>query len=150
MGVIVAADGGNTKTDLVVASLEGEPLAYVRGPGSNSHGPREAEGTVDVLASLVERAGLAGPLPEPAVEDDPLLEAREYQKYLLERAVQVMEPEFEPTTWQACMECAVHGRPAAEVAARLGISVASVYAARSRVLRRLRERVADLLDDAGE
>lgn len=61
MGVILAADGGNTKTELVVASTGGELLAYVRGPGSNSHGPGGAEGCVEVLAGLVSRAGLEAP-----------------------------------------------------------------------------------------
>lgn len=56
MGVI-GVDGGNTKTDLVVATGEGEPLAYVRGPGSNSHGIG-AEGCVEVIALLVARARL--------------------------------------------------------------------------------------------
>jgi len=61
VGVILGADGGNTKTDLVVATTEGEVRAYVRGPGSNSHAPGGAEGSVDVLAGLVERAGLDDP-----------------------------------------------------------------------------------------
>jgi N-acetylglucosamine kinase-like BadF-type ATPase len=61
MGLILAADGGNTKTDLVAATLDGEVRAFVRGPGSNSHGPGGAEGCVDVLAGLVERAGLDAP-----------------------------------------------------------------------------------------
>ena len=60
MGVVLGVDGGNTKTDLVVATLEGEVLASVRGPGSNSHAPGGAAGAVDVIASLVERAALDG------------------------------------------------------------------------------------------
>ena len=61
MGVILAVDGGNTKTELVLANVEGEPLAYVRGPGSNSHAPGGAERCVEVLAGLVERSRLAPP-----------------------------------------------------------------------------------------
>jgi N-acetylglucosamine kinase-like BadF-type ATPase len=60
MGVVLGADGGNTKTELVAASLAGEPLAYVRGPGSNSHGVG-ADGCADVLAALVERAEVETP-----------------------------------------------------------------------------------------
>ncbi len=52
---MIAVDGGNTKTDLVSATLDGEVLAYLRGPGSNSHGPRGAAGCVDVIAKLVDR-----------------------------------------------------------------------------------------------
>jgi N-acetylglucosamine kinase-like BadF-type ATPase len=61
MGVIVGVDGGNTKTDVVVASLEGEPLAYVRGPGSNSHGPTGSAGCVAVIATLVDRISFDRP-----------------------------------------------------------------------------------------
>lgn len=61
MGVVLGADGGNSKTELVAATLEGEQLAFVRGPGSNSHGPEGTEGTADVLAALVETAGVDVP-----------------------------------------------------------------------------------------
>jgi N-acetylglucosamine kinase-like BadF-type ATPase len=59
MGVI-GVDGGNTKTELLVLDDGGEPVAYVRGAGSNSHG-LGADGCVDVIAGLVERAGVDGP-----------------------------------------------------------------------------------------
>jgi N-acetylglucosamine kinase-like BadF-type ATPase len=51
--LILGADGGNSKTELLAATTEGEPLARVRGPGSNSHGIG-AEGTARVLGELVE------------------------------------------------------------------------------------------------
>lgn len=38
MGVVIGVDGGNTKTELVAATTDGEVLARVAGPGSNSHG----------------------------------------------------------------------------------------------------------------
>ncbi len=40
----------------------------------------------------------------------------------------------------------VHGRPAAEVAAELGVTINSVYLAKSRVLPRLRKELEGLLD----
>lgn len=55
MGVVLGVDGGNSKTDVVLASVEGEPLAYVRGPGSNSHAAGGSAGCVEVIASLVGR-----------------------------------------------------------------------------------------------
>jgi N-acetylglucosamine kinase-like BadF-type ATPase len=61
MGVVLGADGGNTKTELVAASFDGEPLAYVRGPGSNSHGVG-ADGCADVLAALVADAAVETPV----------------------------------------------------------------------------------------
>ena len=61
MDVILGVDGGNTKTDLLAATTEGEPLAYVRGPGSNSHAVG-SEGCVEVVATLVEQAALGTPV----------------------------------------------------------------------------------------
>ena len=58
--VVIGVDGGNTKTELLAATLEGEPLAYVRGPGSNSHG-LGADGCVAVIAELVAHAGIEAP-----------------------------------------------------------------------------------------
>jgi RNA polymerase sigma-70 factor (ECF subfamily) len=70
----------------------------------------------------------------------------EYRRYLMQRALQLMQTEFQPTTWQAFWECVVADRPAAEVAAALGLSIDAVYTAKSRVLRRLRQELAGLLD----
>jgi RNA polymerase sigma-70 factor (ECF subfamily) len=57
-----------------------------------------------------------------------------------------MQAEFQPVTWQACWQFVLLDRPATEVAAELGITVNAVYLAKSRVLRRLREELAGLLD----
>jgi len=59
--LVLGVDGGNSKTELVVATVEGEPVAYLRGPGSNSHtvGP---ERTATFLAGLVARAELEAPI----------------------------------------------------------------------------------------
>jgi N-acetylglucosamine kinase-like BadF-type ATPase len=53
VSVVIGVDGGNTKTDLAVATLDGDVLASVRGPGSNSHG-LGSKGAVAVIASLVD------------------------------------------------------------------------------------------------
>jgi RNA polymerase sigma-70 factor (ECF subfamily) len=70
----------------------------------------------------------------------------EYRRYLVGRALQLMRLEFQPTTWQACWEFVVADKPAAQVAAELGISENAVYLAKARVLRRLREELKDLID----
>ena len=54
MGVVLGVDGGNSKTDVVVATTEGEPVSYVRGGGSNSHGPGGSAGCIDVIDGLVD------------------------------------------------------------------------------------------------
>ena len=56
-----------------------------------------------------------------------------------------MQTDFEPKTWKACWAMVVEDRPAAQVAEELGISVGTVYAAKCRVLARLRQELAGLL-----
>jgi RNA polymerase sigma-70 factor (ECF subfamily) len=73
-------------------------------------------------------------------------EDQEYRQYLVERALKVMEVEFQPSTWKACWETVVAGRPAAEVADELGMTTNAVYLAKSRVLRRLHQELQGLLD----
>lgn len=70
----------------------------------------------------------------------------EYRQYLVRRAMQVMKADFEPATWQAFWEYVIVGRPVAEVAAELHISTNAVHLARARVLRRLRQELAGLLE----
>jgi RNA polymerase sigma-70 factor (ECF subfamily) len=86
-------------------------------------------------------------LPEVACPDPvhDLVEA-EFQRHLLMRALQLMQAEFQPTTWKACWEHAILARPVAEVARELNITVNAVYLAKSRVLRRLRQEFEGLLD----
>jgi RNA polymerase sigma-70 factor (ECF subfamily) len=57
-----------------------------------------------------------------------------------------MQSDFQPATWRACWEHVAEGRPAAEVAAELGMTEGAVYVARCRVLRRLRSELEGLLD----
>ncbi len=98
-----------------------------------------------LAAARVESVG--DDLPEPPLPDgiEALSEA-EYRDYLVRRLMQLMRAEFHPTTWQAFWECVTSDRPAAEVAAVLGMTTAAVYAAKSRVLRRLRQELHGLLD----
>jgi N-acetylglucosamine kinase-like BadF-type ATPase len=56
---VLGVDGGNSKTDVVVATTDGEPVSYVRGGGSNSHARGGSAGCIATVASLVE-------LDEPA------------------------------------------------------------------------------------
>jgi RNA polymerase sigma-70 factor (ECF subfamily) len=89
-----------------------------------------------------------GPLADlPDRSDNDLFEKAEYRDYLVQRALELIQGDFEPTTWQAWQAFGVAGRPAAEVARELGITAHAVYLAKSRVLRRLRQEVDGLLDD---
>jgi N-acetylglucosamine kinase-like BadF-type ATPase len=64
--LVLAVDGGNSKTDLVLADADGEVLALVRGPQSSPH-RLGLDGSIDVLERLLERAlreaGLDGNRP---------------------------------------------------------------------------------------
>jgi RNA polymerase sigma-70 factor (ECF subfamily) len=80
--------------------------------------------------------------PDPVKE----LAEVEYRGYLAGRALRLMQSDFAPSTWRACWETVVRERPAADVAAELNLTVAAVYTANSRVLRRLREELDGLLD----
>lgn len=86
--------------------------------------------------------------PDSVPDTDPRLELdeAEYRSHLVSRALTLMQEQFEPVTWRACWEFVVHDRPAADVAAELGITVNSVYLAKSRVLRHLRHELRWFLD----
>jgi RNA polymerase sigma-70 factor (ECF subfamily) len=69
----------------------------------------------------------------------------EYRQYLVGRALRLMQADFQPSTWQACWDL-LADKPAERVASDLGLSLDAVYTAKSRVLRRLRQELAGLLD----
>jgi RNA polymerase sigma-70 factor (ECF subfamily) len=69
---------------------------------------------------------------------------REYKRQLFQFAASDVKSEFAPVTWQAFWRTAVEDCPPAEVASELGLSVGSIYVARSRVLARIRRRVERL------
>ncbi|HVS38794.1 MAG TPA: sigma-70 family RNA polymerase sigma factor, partial [Gemmataceae bacterium] len=73
-------------------------------------------------------------------------EEAEYRRHVVRQALQALRPEFPDRVWQAFWRYAVEGKEAGDVAASLGLRVGSVYAAKSRVLTRLREELAGLLD----
>ena len=81
-------------------------------------------------------------------DSDPgqLLEETEHRDHLVKRALALMQKDFEPSTWKACLEFVVNGRSPTEVAAELGITVNAVYLAKSRVLRHLRAELRGFLD----
>lgn len=71
---------------------------------------------------------------------------REHDVLVLGRLLELMEQEFEPGTLQAFRRVVLDCCKTDDVAAELGISVAAVYIAKSRVMRRLRAEAAGLID----
>jgi RNA polymerase sigma-70 factor (ECF subfamily) len=86
-------------------------------------------------------------LPDVAGPDvAEMISESDYRHYLVRRALDLMESDFEPATRKAFLGVVVEHRSAADVAVELGISENAVYLAKGRVLRRLREELAGLLD----
>ena len=72
---------------------------------------------------------------------------REWQFHRLRWAMRTIAAEFEPITLKAFELHVLAGWPVPETAEELGLSKASVYQARSRVLKRLKEQLATLDPD---
>ncbi|HEY1378771.1 MAG TPA: sigma-70 family RNA polymerase sigma factor [Gemmataceae bacterium] len=70
----------------------------------------------------------------------------EHDRHVARRLLELLEPEFTPGTWAAFRRQVVDGLPASAAAAELGISVNAALLAKSRVLRRLRDEAAGLID----
>lgn len=81
----------------------------------------------------------------PAPDEPSPADLPEEVRRLHHRALEMVRGEFEERTWQAFWKCAVDGRTAAEVAEEMGMKMAAVRQAKSRVLRRLKEQLGDVL-----
>lgn len=71
---------------------------------------------------------------------------REYQHYMVQSLLARIAHEFEATTWSAFLGVTFQEGRTAEVARRLGITSNAVRIAKSRVLQRLRQVGAEILD----
>jgi RNA polymerase sigma-70 factor (ECF subfamily) len=71
---------------------------------------------------------------------------QQHDQHVARRLMELVEPHFEPATWQAFRRVVLDGRKAADVAGELGLSVNSVLLAKSRVLSRLRQEMEGLTD----
>ena len=66
---------------------------------------------------------------------------QDYKRQLFLSIASDVERQFAADTWQAFWLTTVEGQPIEEVAIKLGKQAGSVYAARSRVMRKIREKV---------
>ena len=73
---------------------------------------------------------------------------REHDREILRQLIGNLAAYFEEKTLRAFRRLAFDGLAAPQVAAELGLTVAAVYIAKSRVLRRLRTEAARLVDEA--
>jgi len=90
------------------------------------------------------RGGDDTSINDPADSDDDCFEEREYRQYLHRRALEVARRDFSDATWQACWLSVTTDRSAMDIAQELGMTEGAVYAAKCRILKRLREELAGL------
>ena len=83
----------------------------------------------------------AAQLPEDSVSFD----GANIRPALLQRALKLLQAEFEPRTVQAFWQATIDGRTTADIAADLGMTTKAVRQAKYRVLRRLRQEFENLL-----
>ncbi len=69
---------------------------------------------------------------------------REYERRLFTWAAEQVRPAVQESTWQAFWRTAVEGQSGQEVAEALGMTVAAVYLAKSRVMARLKQEIRQL------
>ncbi len=93
---------------------------------------------MDLTDGFLDR--LAEPNSELAPEWD-----LDHDRHVFQKLLAIVQPDFQPNTWEAFRRFAIDGRPAAEVAAQLRHNLNSVLQAKSRVLKRLREEAGELL-----
>ena len=93
--------------------------------------PGQGSGESAVQAALRE---------QPAREEEDAWE-REYRQQLFGWAAEEVRAHCSPAHWQAFWQTAVEGRSPASVAEALGLTVAAVYLAKSRVMARLKDQV---------
>jgi RNA polymerase sigma-70 factor (ECF subfamily) len=71
---------------------------------------------------------------------------REHDQHVVASLMERVQGDFKPWTWQAFLQHVQKGEPAAQVAEALGLSLNSVLLAKSRVLKRLRQEAAGLVE----
>jgi len=102
-------------------------------------GQAEAAGGSDAAGRLAQ-------IPEQLPDEASDAAACSLTTALVHRGAEAVRAEFEDRTWQAFWRVTVQGQSTAEVAADLGVTPGAVRQSRSRVLRRLRQELGDLLD----
>jgi RNA polymerase sigma-70 factor, ECF subfamily len=98
----------------------------------------QASGSLDIT-------GMLDQLEDPASDLSRLWD-REHDQLVLKRLLELIEPDFQPATWQAFRRQVIDGISAETVAAELGLTVNAVLIAKSRVLSHLRRNAAGLVD----
>jgi RNA polymerase sigma-70 factor (ECF subfamily) len=139
----VATRIGDFRRDTPADSFRGWLWGITRFKVADHYRAREsspaAAGGSTALGHLHELSdGIGPPNPDPSEADD--------RTEILHRALEMIRADFAANTWQAFWRCAVDGHPATDVARDLNMTPDAVYQAKARVLRRVREEFAELLE----
>ncbi|HKB00977.1 MAG TPA: sigma-70 family RNA polymerase sigma factor [Gemmataceae bacterium] len=70
----------------------------------------------------------------------------EHDRHVTAALLELIQPRFADTTWQAFRRVALDGIPPTDVASELGLTVNAVFIAKSRVMTALRQEGRGLLD----
>ena len=103
--------------------------------------PDRGSGDTRTLENLVHQ-------PAPNGADSELVRI-EFRREVFRWAADQIRPEFRGPTWEAFWLTAVENQPVEQVSERLHLSCGAIYAARSRIMRRLKEKVGEF-EDEGE
>jgi RNA polymerase sigma-70 factor (ECF subfamily) len=98
-----------------------------------------------VAAGTPDQLGVLDQLEDPHSDLSSAWD-REHDTHVTRRLMQLVEPDFTPSTWQAFRRLVLDGATANDVAAELGISINAALIAKSRVLSRLRQEALGLVD----
>jgi RNA polymerase sigma-70 factor, ECF subfamily len=103
---------------------------------------------IDMKTQTTGGSGATAALQQIADPDSELNRQwdEEHDQYVIHCLLDLVEQKFEPVSLQAFRRLALDGAGGAEVAQELGLSVAAVYVAKSRVLARIRQEAAGLID----
>jgi RNA polymerase sigma-70 factor (ECF subfamily) len=103
---------------------------------------------IDARAQASGGSGAVAALQQIADPDSELNRQwdEEHDRYVLHCLLDLIDEEFEPITLLAFRRLALEGSSGAEVARELGLSVAAVYVAKSRVLARISQEAEGLID----
>ena len=75
---------------------------------------------------------------------------RQHDLHVLNQLLELSRPKFSAETWEVFTRVAIQGERADVVAAETGISLNAVFIAKSRVLSKLREEAAGLVESSSK
>jgi RNA polymerase sigma factor (sigma-70 family) len=101
--------------------------------------PDRATGDPTVMFNLNE---------QPALAADSTLVRLELQREVFRWAADHIRQEFRPVTWEAFWLTAIENLSVEQTARQLRLSPGAIYAARSRIMRRLKEKVCEFDEEA--